>query len=159
MPASARPAIPKSTREGGSGTALENVIVSDGGTANEAFSTLIGLPPDAIVDVRTLYDLVALDERQSFRTKVDAHVRTGQSLTIEVPIVRPDGERRYLEVALKPFGTSSRARNAGEGDSGDRSPAPGRSSSEVDWSAGCCRGDWRTGSTPCDRTASCCFTP
>jgi len=77
---------------------------------NEAFAQLVGRPLSAFDDVRSLYDLVALDERAAFKAKVEAHVRTEQSLTIEIPIVRPDGERRFLEVALKPFGTASGAR-------------------------------------------------
>ena len=77
---------------------------------NEAFANLIGRPLHAIDDMRSLYDLVAPDARDAFRTKVETHVRSEQSMTIEVPIVRRDGDRRYLEVALKPFGTSSRAR-------------------------------------------------
>jgi diguanylate cyclase (GGDEF)-like protein/PAS domain S-box-containing protein len=89
------------------------VLLTESGRAvymNEAFSNLVGRPLSAFDDVSSLYDLVALDERAAFQAKVETHVRTEQSLTIEIPIVRPDGERRFLEVALKPFGTESRAR-------------------------------------------------
>jgi len=89
------------------------VLLIEGGRAvymNEAFAQLVGRPLSAFDDVRSLYDLVALDERAAFQAKVETHVRTEQSLTIEIPIVRLDGERRFLEVALKPFGTASGAR-------------------------------------------------
>jgi diguanylate cyclase (GGDEF)-like protein/PAS domain S-box-containing protein len=89
------------------------VLLTESGRAvymNEAFANLVGRPLSAFDDVGSLYDLVALDERAAFQAKVETHVRTEQSLTIEIPIVRPDGERRFLEVALKPFGTASRAR-------------------------------------------------
>jgi len=89
------------------------VLLTESGRAvymNDAFATLIGRPLSTIDDVSALYDLVAPEARDAFRTKVETHVRNEQSLTIEIPIVRPDGERRYLEVALKPFGTSSEAR-------------------------------------------------
>ena len=77
---------------------------------NEAFANLLGRPLDGIGDMRSMYDLVAPDARDAFRAKVETHVQTEQSMTIEVPILRPGGERRYLEIALKPFGTSSSAR-------------------------------------------------
>ena len=89
------------------------VMLTESGRAvymNDALAQLIGRPSGTIGDVRSLYDLVAPEERAVFRAKVETHVRSGESLTLEVPIVRPDGERRYLEIALKPFGTSSRAR-------------------------------------------------
>jgi diguanylate cyclase (GGDEF)-like protein/PAS domain S-box-containing protein len=89
------------------------VLLTEGDRAvytNEAFAKLIGRPPNAVDDVWSLYALVAPEERDAFRANVETHVRNEQSLTSEVPIVRPDGERRYLEVALKPFGTTGRAR-------------------------------------------------
>ena len=89
------------------------VLLTESGRAvyrNDAFATLIGHPLSTVDDVSALYDLVAPEARDAFREKVETHVRSEQSLTIEIPIVRPDGERRHLEVALKPFGTSSEAR-------------------------------------------------
>ena len=75
---------------------------------NDALADLIGRPE--IDDIQPFYELVALEARAGFRTKVEAHIRNGDSVTTEVPIIRPDGERRYLEVAIKPFGTNSQSR-------------------------------------------------
>jgi diguanylate cyclase (GGDEF)-like protein/PAS domain S-box-containing protein len=89
------------------------VILSEAGKiayVNEAFAHLADRRVEDITDVQSFYDLVAEEERESFRERVQANIRTGRSITIDVPIVRPDGERRYLEVALKPFGTNAQAR-------------------------------------------------
>jgi diguanylate cyclase (GGDEF)-like protein/PAS domain S-box-containing protein len=89
------------------------VILSDAGRVvyvNDAFATLVGRPASEISDVRSLFDLVAEEERDAFRDRVQLHVQSGRSLTVDVPIVRPDGERRYLEVATKPFGHSGDGR-------------------------------------------------
>ena len=83
------------------------VVMSEGGRVvfvNDAFAQLVGRPSSDIADVRSLFDLVAREERDAFRDRVQTQVRSGRSLTVDVPIERPDGERRYLEVALKPFG-------------------------------------------------------
>ena len=83
------------------------VILSEAGQVvyvNDAFTTLIGRPASDISDVRSLYDLVVAEEREAFRDRVQSHVQSGRSITVDVPIQRPDGERRYLEIALKPFG-------------------------------------------------------
>jgi diguanylate cyclase (GGDEF)-like protein/PAS domain S-box-containing protein len=89
------------------------VVLSEGGGiayANEAFAALVGRPIHEITEMRSLYDLVAEEEREAFRARVQANIRSGHSATFDVPIVRPDRERRYLEVALKPFGTNAQAR-------------------------------------------------
>ena len=89
------------------------VILSEAGRivyVNEAFAYLVGRPVGDITDVRSLYDLVAAEEREGFRERVQANISSGRSVTLDVPIVRPDQERRYLEVALKPFGTNAQAR-------------------------------------------------
>jgi len=89
------------------------VLLSEAGRiayVNEAFAELVGRPIGDILDVRSLFDLIADEEREAFREKVQANVRAGRSITVDVPIVRPDGERRYLEVAFKPFGVNAQAR-------------------------------------------------
>lgn len=89
------------------------VLVTEDGRAvymNDAFAAFIGRPRSEITDVRALYELVTPAERDAFRTKVETHVRTEESLAMEVPVIRPGGETRYLEVALKPFGASKRSR-------------------------------------------------
>jgi diguanylate cyclase (GGDEF)-like protein/PAS domain S-box-containing protein len=89
------------------------VVLSEGGRiayVNEAFAQLVGRPVAEITELRSLYDLVADEERETFRARVEANVRSGHSATFDVPILRPDRERRYLEVALKPFGTNAQAR-------------------------------------------------
>ncbi|HVR89322.1 MAG TPA: EAL domain-containing protein [Candidatus Limnocylindria bacterium] len=89
------------------------VILSEDGRVayvNEAFAELVGRPIADIDDVRSLYDIVAPEAREAFREKVETNIRSGRSITLDAPVVRPDHERRYLEVALKPFGTSAQAR-------------------------------------------------
>ncbi|MDP9321098.1 MAG: EAL domain-containing protein [Chloroflexota bacterium] len=89
------------------------VLLSEAGRiayVNEAFAQLVGRPIGDITDVRSLFDLIADEEREAFREKVEANVRAGRNVTIDVPIIRPDGERRFLEVALKPFGMNAQGR-------------------------------------------------
>src|SRR5258708_12327611 len=77
--------------------------------ANDAFAELVG-PDLEITNVRSLYDVIVPAERDAFRDRVDTHVRSGRSITTDVPIQRADGERRYLELALKPFGRTGGGR-------------------------------------------------
>ncbi len=77
--------------------------------ANDAFAELVG-PDLEITSVRSLYDVIVPAERDAFRDRVDTHVRSGRSITTDVPIQRADGERRYLEIALKPFGRTGGGR-------------------------------------------------
>lgn len=89
------------------------VVLSEAGRiayVNDAFAALVGRSAAEVTDVRSLYDLVVPEEREAFRERVQAHVRSGRSITVDVPIVRPDRERRYLEVALKPFGRTGDGR-------------------------------------------------
>ena len=89
------------------------VIMSEGGKvvyANDSFAELVGRPVPEIANVRSLYELIVPEERDAFRDRVETHIRSGRSITIDVPIQRADGERRYLEVALKPFGRTADGR-------------------------------------------------
>ena len=85
------------------------VILTEAGRpvfVNEAYERLVGRSAGDVADVKTLYDLIAPTERAAFREQVEMHVRAGRSAMLEAPIIRADGERRYLEIALKPFGSS-----------------------------------------------------
>ena len=85
------------------------VILTEGGKpvyVNEAYERLVGQTVDHVSDVKSLYDLIAADDRAAFREQVEMHVRAGHSAMLEAPIIRADGERRYLEIALKPFGST-----------------------------------------------------
>lgn len=87
------------------------VLMSEGDRivyANDAFAQLVGLDSE-ITHVRSLYDVIVPAEREAFRDRVDTHIRSGRSITTDVPIQRRDGERRYLEIALKPFGRAGDA--------------------------------------------------
>ncbi|GAC1456216.1 MAG: hypothetical protein NVSMB8_02590 [Candidatus Limnocylindrales bacterium] len=85
------------------------VILTEAGRpvfVNEAYERLIGRSAGDVVDVKSLYDLIPQPERAAFREQVEVHVRSGRSAILAAPIIRADGERRYLEIALKPFGSS-----------------------------------------------------
>jgi len=82
------------------------ILIEDGKPVyvNEAYERLVGRPANGIADAESLYAVIAIEERALFREQVEMHVRSGRSAILEAPIIRADGERRYLEVALKPFG-------------------------------------------------------
>ena len=84
----------------------EVIIVNDGHRPiywNDACSELTGLGREAIGALASIYDLFPRQERWALRQRVRTRLAEGRGDTFQTDIVRPDGERRRVEIAIEPL--------------------------------------------------------
>jgi diguanylate cyclase (GGDEF)-like protein/PAS domain S-box-containing protein len=90
----------------------EVIIVNEGQRPiywNDAFSDVTGLSRDELAAIPSIYDVFLPEERQVLRQRVRARLADGHGDTFEADILRPDGARRTVEVAIEPLRRGGRA--------------------------------------------------
>ncbi|HUQ17275.1 MAG TPA: EAL domain-containing protein [Candidatus Saccharimonadales bacterium] len=89
----------------------EVITVNDGQRPinwNDALTEVTGLNREALAALPSIYDLFPPAERWALRQRVRTRLGEGRGDTFEADIVRPDGERRRLEIALEPLRRNGR---------------------------------------------------
>jgi len=89
----------------------EVIIVNDGQRPmywNDAFIEVSGRSREALAALPSIYDLFPREEQWALRQRVRTRLGEGRGDTFEADIVRPDGDRRRVEIALEPLRRSGR---------------------------------------------------
>jgi diguanylate cyclase (GGDEF)-like protein/PAS domain S-box-containing protein len=84
----------------------EVIIVNEGQRPiywNDAFSEVTGLSRDELAAFASIYDVFVPEERRALRERVRARLGDGHGDMFEADILRPDGARRTIEVAIEPL--------------------------------------------------------
>jgi diguanylate cyclase (GGDEF)-like protein/PAS domain S-box-containing protein len=90
----------------------EVIIVNEGQRPiywNDAFSDVTGRTRDELTAIPSIYDLFLPEERHRLRERVRARLADGHGDTFEGDILRPDGSRRTVEIAIEPLKRGGRA--------------------------------------------------
>jgi len=90
----------------------EVIIVNEGQRPiywNDAFSDVTGRTREELTAIPSIYDLFLPEERHRLRERVRARLADGHGDTFEGDILRPDGGRRTVEVAIEPLRRGGRA--------------------------------------------------